>query len=86
MVARPAPSYGLLHGLKFDELSMEVPGSAPVEVNDKVLTSGLSDVIPGGIMIGEVTKVTKQSGYGTTQVTVFPRYRIVPGQRLVVVK
>lgn len=86
MVARPAPSYGLLRGLKFDELSMEVPGSAPVEVNDKVLTSGLSDVIPGGIVIGEVTKVAEQTGYGTRQVTVFPRYRIVPGQRLAVVK
>lgn len=86
MVARPTPSFGLMRGLKFDELVMEVPGSAPVEVNDKVLTSGLSDVIPGGIVIGEVTAIATQAGYGTRQLTVFPRYRITPGQRLVVVR
>lgn len=86
MVARPTPSFGLLRGLKIDELTMEVPGSAPVEVNDKVLTSGLSDVIPGGIVIGEVTAIAAQVGYGTRQLTVFPRYRITPGQRLVVVR
>ncbi len=86
MVARPAPSYGITSGLKFDALTMEVPGSAPVEVDDKVLTSGLSDVIPGGIVIGVVTDVAAQAGYGTRQLTIFPLYRIAPGQKLVVVK
>lgn len=86
MVARPAPSYGITSGLKFDALTMEVPGSAPVEVDDKILTSGLSDVIPGGIVIGVVTDVAAQAGYGTRQLTIFPLYRISPGQKLVVVK
>lgn len=86
MVARQSPSYGITSGLKFDALTMEVPGSAPVEVDDKVLTSGLSDVIPGGIVIGVVTDVAAQAGYGTRQLTIFPLYRISPGQKLVVVK
>ncbi len=86
MVARPSPSYGITSGLKFDALTMEVPGSAPVEVDDKVLTSGLSDVVPGGVVIGVVTDVAAQAGYGTRQLTIFPLYRISPGQKLVVVK
>lgn len=86
MVARPSPSYGITSGLKFDALTMEVPGSAPVEVDDRVQTSGLSDVIPGGIVIGLVTDVAAQAGYGTRQLTIFPLYRISPGQRLVVVR
>lgn len=86
MVARQTPSYGITSGLKFDALTMEVPGSAPVEVDDKVLTSGLSDVIPGGVVIGLVTDVAAQAGYGTRQLTIFPLYRIAPGQRLVVVR
>jgi rod shape-determining protein MreC len=75
-VVRDAASFGLTRGLRLDTLLLEITGTAPVDVGDSVLTSGLSDRIPGGLPIGEVTRVVEQANMGTRLVTIFPAFRI----------
>lgn len=85
-IQRESPSFGITRGLKSDALTMELVGSGPAEPGDLVVTSGLSDLIPGGIPIGEVTEVDNQEAYGTRLVTLFPSGRVGGGSHLAVLK
>jgi len=40
----------------------EVPKNLDVKVGDRIVTSGLGGVIPGGVPVGLVTKVTRREG------------------------
>lgn len=55
-------TYGILNGYEKDEnliKIIEVDKDADVKVGDSVMTSGLSQYIPRGLYIGQVTKIEK---------------------------
>ncbi|MBD3166013.1 rod shape-determining protein MreC [bacterium] len=54
--------------LRFDD----VPKNLDVKAGDRIVTSGLGGVIPGGIPVGRVQKVSKQRGELFQTVTVVP--------------
>jgi rod shape-determining protein MreC len=85
-VVRDVPSFGLARGVSQDRLSMEVAGTSPVDVGDKVVTSGLSEWIPGGLPIGEIVEVAPRPEFGTKQLAIFPSLRLSAGSRLAVLK
>jgi rod shape-determining protein MreC len=68
----PAPA-GLLHGENSSILSLTFQDpKAPVEIGDKITTSGFSDHIPRGIAIGKVISVTTDEEFGLRRATIDP--------------
>lgn len=60
-------SHGIVEGDLGDICSMKyVSRTEPVILNDKVITSGLGNVYPKGILIGHISKIERE-GYGITQ-------------------
>ncbi len=86
-VSRDPPSNGLLHGDGPDRLSVEFTDTnAPMEVGDWVVTSGLSEVIPGGIPIGKIVLVRKDEDFGTRIAQVFPAAQIGRTSEVIVLR
>ncbi|MBU0687437.1 MAG: rod shape-determining protein MreC [Candidatus Margulisbacteria bacterium] len=53
--------FGVIEGRGLSPLSMKyVPASSDIKVSDKVITSGMSDIFPPGIPIGEITAAAKK--------------------------
>lgn len=60
-------SHGIILGLSSNRCLMKyVSRTDPIILHDKVFTSGLGNIYPKGLMIGEVTKIERES-YGITQ-------------------
>jgi rod shape-determining protein MreC len=73
MALRDPPSAGLMRGESADMVILDMLDfSSPVEVGDVVVTSGLSERIPRGILIGKIVKLEDSQEFGTRRATVFP--------------
>jgi rod shape-determining protein MreC len=69
---QPAPA-GLIRGESASKMILEIiDTTATIEAGDQVLTSGHSELIPGGIPIGIVAMKTAQPEYGSVRCQVFP--------------
>lgn len=67
-------SHGIIEGDLGDVALMKyVSRTEPVILNDKIITSGLGNVYPKGILIGHISKIERE-GYGITQ-----KIEITPG-------
>ncbi len=59
--------YGILEGNPEGKIVLKyIQKSLPIIIHDQVITSGLGNIYPKGIMIGTVSKIEKDS-YGVTQ-------------------
>ena len=53
--------FGVIEGRGLSPLSMKyVPASSALELKDKIITSGMSDIFPPGIPVGKVIKTEKK--------------------------
>jgi rod shape-determining protein MreC len=77
---------GIIAGDTPNTLLFEVVRNAPVEVGDKVETSGLSRILPGGLLIGEVIEVTDAPELGSRLIKVFPATKPALSQQVVILK
>ncbi len=75
-VMREVPLAGLVQGETANRLELSVVENTPMEVNDKVVTSGFSDYIPPNIPIGEITEVINREELGLRLAKVFPYVRV----------
>lgn len=75
-VLREVPLAGLVRGETANRLELSVVENTPMEVNDKVVTSGFSDYIPPNIPIGEITEVINREELGVRVAKVFPYMRV----------
>ncbi len=80
------PVDGIITGNTPNTLEFEVVRNAPIEVGDKIVTSGLSEVIPGGLMIGEVIEVTPAPEIGSRLIKVFPKLSPSFSQEVIILK
>ncbi|HHT38146.1 MAG TPA: rod shape-determining protein MreC [Mollicutes bacterium] len=68
-------TYGLLSGYdikKKELLVIDIIDDTPINIGDKVVTSGLSDVFPKGIIIGTVSKIESDDFATSRRVRVTP--------------
>lgn len=73
MVMRNPPSIGLLRGESAGMVSLELLDfSTPVQNGDVVCTSGYSERVPRGIMIGKIVQIEDRPEFGTRRSRVFP--------------
>lgn len=73
MVMRNPPSIGLLRGESAKEVTLELLDSdTPVQIGDVVCTSGLSDRVPRGLMIGKIYQVEDRPEFGSRRSRVYP--------------
>ncbi|MBV6503874.1 MAG: Cell shape-determining protein MreC [Fimbriimonadales bacterium] len=64
---------GIVRGRGDDILILEVyPETADAQVNDRLITSGISATYPEGILIGTVLEVSVDRNYGIRQARVIP--------------
>lgn len=75
-VIRDVPLAGLVQGETANRLELSVVENTPMEVNDKVVTSGFSTYIPPNIPIGEITEVINREELGIRLAKVFPYVRV----------
>jgi rod shape-determining protein MreC len=76
-IDRSPPSEGLLNGDSPSKLRLVFPDSqASVAVGDKIVTSGHSEHIPRGILIGKVIAVDFNPEFGDRRATVFPAVKV----------
>lgn len=74
---RDPPQPGLLTGQTPTRLVLEfVDTQSPLEVGDKVVTSGHSETIPGGIPIGKIVQVENDADFGSRKAQVFPNVKV----------
>ena len=74
---RDPPQPGLLKGQTPTRLLLEfVDTQSPLEVGDKVVTSGKSETIPGGIPIGRIIKIEHDADFGSRRAQVFPNVKV----------
>ncbi|MCY4523740.1 MAG: rod shape-determining protein MreC [Halobacteriovoraceae bacterium] len=60
-------SHGIIEGYSFSQLMMKyISRTEPVILKDTVITSGLGNIYPKGIKVGNITRIEKES-YGITQ-------------------
>jgi rod shape-determining protein MreC len=77
MAQRDPPQPGLLKGQTPTRLLLEfVDTQSPLEVGDKVVTSGHSETIPGGIPIGKIIKVENDADFGSRRAQIFPNVKV----------
>jgi rod shape-determining protein MreC len=68
---------GLLEGNGPRSLILDINDpNAIVPLNDIVVTSGYSETVPAGLLIGEVISVDQDEQFGITRVQVFPSFRL----------
>ena len=66
-IVQRARVYGIIQGDSKQKCIMKyVNRTEPVLLNDLVITSGIGNIYPKGIVIGNITKIERES-YGTTQ-------------------
>lgn len=72
-IDRNPPPAGLLKGENGSTLSLIFQDPrAPVQIGDRIETSGFSERIPRGILIGRVIQVDDNPEFGTRRATIFP--------------
>lgn len=82
----PAP-YGIIRGEAANKMIMEIAGiKSTVEPGDVVLTSGLGELIPGGIPIGIVSQKESDEEYGTLRCQIFPFVHVGDVREVVVLR
>jgi rod shape-determining protein MreC len=90
LVQRPAPNpppAGLLRGEGPGTLSLELAdATAAVESGDIVVTSGFSEQIPRGIVIGKVVSIQDDAAFGKRTATIFPRVSLGQVREVLVIK
>jgi len=73
MVLRNPPSIGLLRGESAGMVTLELLDFAtPMQNGDVVCTSGLSERVPRGIMIGKIVQIEDRPEFGSRRSRVFP--------------
>lgn len=73
MVLRNPPSIGLLRGESAGMVTLELLDFAtPMQNGDVVCTSGLSERVPRGIMIGKIVQIEDRPEFGSRRARVFP--------------
>jgi len=73
MVLRNPPSIGLLRGESAGMASLELLDFAtPMQNGDVVCTSGLSERVPRGIVIGKIVQIEDRPEFGSRRARVFP--------------
>jgi len=81
------PQAGLIIGQGPDSLLLELADpTATVQTGDIVTTSGFSDQIPRGIVIGKIVRVDDDPVFGKRTATVFPRIALGQLREVVVIK
>lgn len=81
------PQAGILRGFGFNQLELEIfDTTIPLKVGDPVLTSGYSEWIPAGVLIGRVAEIVTAVDYGTRKVKVVPSSRLAASQEVVILK
>jgi rod shape-determining protein MreC len=85
-IVRDVTTFGLIRGLTYESLGMEVKRDSPVETGDRVVTSGISEWILGGLPVGEVTQITPRPEFGTKLLVLFPGFKVSAGRYLGVLK
>ncbi len=63
-----------------------LPKDADVKVGDVVISSGMGQVIPKGLVIGRVVRVVRSKVMGSTKALVRPSIRIDQIEQVFVVK
>lgn len=82
-----APPAGLLRGDGPSSLLLELADpTSSVETGDLVVTSGFSENIPRGLVIGKVVSVQDDEAFGRRTATVFPRVAIGQVREVLVIK
>lgn len=72
-LSRDPPPAGFCKGESSNSLTVDFQDpKAPVEIGDRIVTSGFSDKIPGGIIIGRVISVESDEQFGRLRAQVFP--------------
>lgn len=86
MVQRTPPFAGIIRGENANSLLLDLADpTAPVQVGDKIVTSGF-DKIKRNIPIGVVTKVDSNQEFGQLQVKVFPNVNVTASREVFVLK
>jgi len=86
MVQRSRSS-GILQGQAGDYLVLSyLPKDADVKVGDVVVSSGMGQVVPKGLVIGRVVKVVRSEVMGSTKALVRPSIRMDQIEQVFVVK
>lgn len=86
MVQRSRTS-GMLHGQGADYLVLTyLPKDADIKISDIIVSSGIGQVIPKGIVIGRVVRVIRNSIAGTTSALVRPSVNFDQVEQVLVVK
>lgn len=87
MVGRTPPSAGLLQGAGVNSLYIDLNDpKAEVKAGDLVLTSGYSEKIPRGIIIGRVLSVDDIPELGQRRANVFPATNLGSNREVVILK
>lgn len=72
-LSRDPPPAGFCRGESSNSLTVDFQDpKAPVEIGDRIVTSGFSDKIPKGIIIGRVISVESDEQFGRLRAQVFP--------------
>jgi rod shape-determining protein MreC len=86
-VDRDTAPEGLLNGESPSKLGLEfLDPEAQVSVGDRIETSGHSEHIPRGILIGKVIAVDSNAEFGSRRATVFPAVQVGKIREVVVLK
>lgn len=87
VVNRQPTPYGIIRGESPNKMSMEIIGiKSTVSQGDAVLTSGLGELIPGGIPIGIVSQTEVDEEYGAVRCQVFPNVLVGDVREVVVLR
>lgn len=87
MIQRSTPSVGLIEGSGGTLLSIELNDpKADAKAGDLVVTSGLSEKIPRGIIIGRVVSVEDVLEFGQKKAVVFPTVNLGKAREVVVLR
>lgn len=83
---QPAP-YGIIRGESANKMIMDIVGiKATVEPGDVVMTSGLGELVPGGIPIGIISQKESDVEYGALRCQVFPYVSVGEVREVVVLR
>lgn len=87
MIQRQPPVAGLIEGAGGGDLMIELNDpKAPVKAGDLVVTSGLSEKIPRGLIVGRVLTVEDVPEMGARRATVFPSASVARTREVVVLR